>query len=78
MDKVAVVLSARVNEFVSFPTTELEITKAQKQFYNIGGPGTGMPGIVGAIDGTHVKIPGPSVNERAAFQLCSQAVLCAH
>ena len=45
--------------FVKFPLTQQEIRVHQAQFYRLAR----FPGVVGAIDGTHVKIVASRVNE---------------
>lgn len=45
--------------FIKFPTTPDAILQSQELFLRIAG----CPGIVGAIDGTHVQIIAPKDNE---------------
>ncbi|KAK4307202.1 hypothetical protein Pmani_021018 [Petrolisthes manimaculis] len=44
-----------ITRFIDFPTNPMEIQRIQADFYRIAG----FPGVVGAIDGTHVKIVAP-------------------
>lgn len=46
-------------QFIKFPLTRQEVQRKQDEFME----STGFPGVVGAIDGTHVRIVAPSVNE---------------
>nr|XP_034334751.1 putative nuclease HARBI1 [Crassostrea gigas] len=46
-------------QFIKFPLNLQEIRKNQEEFFKIAG----FPGIVGAIDGTHVQIIAPSQYE---------------
>lgn len=48
-----------VRRFIKFPTTPDAIRHNQERFFQIAG----FPGIVGAIDGTHVQIIAPKDNE---------------
>ncbi|KAG0421109.1 hypothetical protein HPB47_002986 [Ixodes persulcatus] len=41
------------------PTRPAEVLELQRQFYAVDG----FPGVVGAIDGTHVRIQGPPLHE---------------
>ena len=48
-----------IAQFINFPTTQREIARRQADFLNIAG----FPGVVGAIDGTHIRIIAPTENE---------------
>jgi nuclease HARBI1 len=55
--RVSTALTNKLNEHVKFPNAgERDIQK--QMFYNI----VGFPGVVGAIDGTHIRIKRPSEN----------------
>ena len=49
------------DHFIRFPTTPDEINKSQQNFYSQHR----IPNVVGLIDGTHVQVIAPSVNEEA-------------
>lgn len=59
---VTMALKRKVNDFIHFPTTPNEIQKAKEGF---SGLHHGFPGIIGAVDCTHVKIQAPYENEFA-------------
>ncbi|KAK3885897.1 hypothetical protein Pcinc_009915 [Petrolisthes cinctipes] len=46
-------------QFMRFPRTRDEIQRKQREFMET----SGFPGVVGAIDGTHVRIVAPRVDE---------------
>ncbi|XP_029917515.1 putative nuclease HARBI1 [Myripristis murdjan] len=48
-----------ITRFIDFPNTPRAIQQKQTQFMQKAG----FPGVVGAIDGTHIKIIAPSINE---------------
>lgn len=48
-----------VQQFIRFPVQADQIRRNQEHFFQVAG----FPGIVGAIDGTHVQIIAPSVDE---------------
>ncbi len=50
-----------VRQFIDFPTDLQTLRQKQEAFMRIAG----FPGVVGAIDGTHVHIISPTVNEEA-------------
>ncbi|XP_071091249.1 putative nuclease HARBI1 [Haliotis cracherodii] len=49
-----------LRRFVTFPVQPQEIRRHQQRFYQTAN----FPGIVGVIDGTHIQIQAPSVNEK--------------
>ncbi|WAR07780.1 LOW QUALITY PROTEIN: HARB1-like protein, partial [Mya arenaria] len=55
---VSVILAGLINRYVKFPTG-LEIESVKRKFYSVAG----FPNVVGAVDGTHVKIQAPPDNE---------------
>ena len=51
----ALVTPVFVRRFLKFPTRQADIRRKQAEFMEIGG----FPGVVGAIDGTHIRIVAP-------------------
>ncbi len=60
VDRVTSVICARLSDFVKFPNNVLPL---QSGFHNIAR----MPGIVGAVDGTHVRIVAPSGDQEPYY-----------
>lgn len=52
-----------MEEFIYFPTTRSEMATIADGFKQR----CGMPGVVGAVDGTHIPIPAPRSVHRASF-----------
>ncbi|XP_071104771.1 putative nuclease HARBI1 [Haliotis cracherodii] len=55
----ALVIPAILHRFISMPSNAADLNRTQVQFQAIGG----FPGVIGVIDGTHVRIIAPHVNE---------------
>lgn len=53
--RVSRAIAGQFNNYVKFPTTMDEIRQSQLNFFNIAS----FPRVVGAIDGTHIKIQSP-------------------
>ncbi|XP_060560834.1 putative nuclease HARBI1 [Ruditapes philippinarum] len=56
-------ISELMEEYICFPSTRREMEAIADGFRQR----SGMPGVVGAIDGTHVSVPAPRSVHRAAF-----------
>ena len=56
---VSAALARRVDNYISFPTTDAAIRTVKDTFFHVAG----FPNVLGAIDGTLVPIKGPSVDE---------------
>ncbi|XP_052786768.1 putative nuclease HARBI1 isoform X1 [Mya arenaria] len=56
-------LCQQKSNFINFPTTRREMDQVAEGF----SARCGIPGIVGAVDGTHVPVPGPRSQHRASF-----------
>ncbi|XP_030848477.1 putative nuclease HARBI1 [Strongylocentrotus purpuratus] len=60
---VSEAIAGRKRQFMKFPTTRDEIETTQQQFYEY----CGFPGVIGAIDGTHVYIRSPGGDQALYF-----------
>ena len=77
--RVTQCLAAKVNDFVKFPSTTNERDEVKRGFFRIGG----FPCVIGCVDGTHVKITAPSLNEpdyinRKGFHSINVQAICNH
>ena len=54
-------LTSLRGDVICWPTTNGQLQSIAQDFEEVGG----MPGVIGAIDGTHIKIPGPSEHRNA-------------
>ena len=61
--KVTAALNQIASEYIKFPKSQVEIHRAMQSFYSIGG----IPNVIGAIDGTQIKIRKPSPEREEAF-----------
>lgn len=61
--RVSTAIANHMRTFVKFPDSSEEIQKAKAKFYKIAS----FPGVIGAIDGTHVKIQAPGTNRKQIF-----------
>ena len=55
---VSLALAKKQGEFISWPSP-VEIQEVKRGFYDNGG----FPGVIGCLDGTHVRIQAPTANE---------------
>lgn len=60
---VSLALSKKLDKFVSFPTDPNELRKISKGFYDIAK----FPMVVGAIDGTHIRIQSPGGDQEPVY-----------
>ena len=58
------ILALKRKDFIKFPKTDEEITAENQGFYAIGH----FPGVVGAVDCTHVKIQFPGGDTAELFR----------
>ncbi|MGH0167605.1 UNVERIFIED_CONTAM: hypothetical protein FKN15_053095 [Acipenser sinensis] len=57
--RVSQSLKRKLNHFITFSTDPSKLRKLKGRFYEIAG----FPNVVGAVDGTHIKIQAPYQNE---------------
>ena len=62
--EVSEILALKRKDFIKFPKTDEEITAENQGFYAIGH----FPGVVGAVDCTHVKIQSPGGDTAELFR----------
>ncbi|XP_063966632.1 putative nuclease HARBI1 [Lytechinus pictus] len=60
---VSEAIARRKREFIRFPTMREEVESTQQRFYEY----CGFPGVIGAIDGTHVYIRSPGGEQALYF-----------
>lgn len=65
--KVTRVLCELRPQFIQMPTTDQNITLTKRNFFNMVDP-NGIPGVVGLIDCTHVKIESPGGVDAERFR----------
>ena len=75
---VSLALAQKQNEFISWPSPA-ELQEIKRGFYDKGG----FPGIIGCVDGTHVRIQAPIANEndfvnRKGFHSINVQAVCNH
>ena len=75
---VSEALAGKQNQFIVWPSHD-EMQQLKQGFYSKGG----FPGVIGCIDGTHVRIQGPSENEndfvnRKGFHSINVQAICNH
>ncbi len=61
--RVTNALSRKLDDFVCFPNSEEEMRGIRRDFYKIAK----LPGIIGAVDGTHVSIQAPSSDQEPYY-----------
>ena len=75
---VSLALAQKQNEFISWPSPA-ELQEVKRGFYDKGG----FPGVIGCVDGTHVRIQAPTANEndfvnRKGFHSINVQAVCNH
>lgn len=78
INDVTKALIAKKNRFIKWPNHE-EILKSKQNFFSRGG----FPGVIGCIDGTHVRIQAPLEDEavyvnRKGFHSINVQAICDH
>ena len=56
---VSSALARKQKDFIKWPTTEEEIARTKRGFYDKGG----FPGVIGCVDSTHIRLQAPHENE---------------
>ena len=77
--RVTQALSAKVGNFVKFPSTRAERDEIKQGLFRVGG----FPCAIGCIDGTHVRITAPHENEpdfvnRKGYHSINVQAICNH
>ncbi|XP_033747957.1 putative nuclease HARBI1 [Pecten maximus] len=77
--KVSEVLSSLIPQFIKWPVNRQDKLKIQQGFYQHGG----FPGVVGSIDGTHIRIQAPTKDEpnfvnRKGYHSINVQAVCDH
>ncbi|XP_063958130.1 putative nuclease HARBI1 [Lytechinus pictus] len=60
---VSEAIARRKRQYIKFPSTREEVEATQRQFFQY----CRFPGVIGAIDGTHVYIRSPGVDQAIYF-----------
>ena len=76
---VSAALISKWNEFIHWPTTVNEIERVKEGFFHKGG----FPGVIGCVDGTHIRLQCPSQNEadyvnRKGYHSINVQAICDH
>ena len=79
VSRVSTALARKQNQFIRWPSTAAERQEIKQGFYEKGD----FPGVIGCIDGTHVRIQGPSAHEsdfvnRKGFHSINVQAICDH
>ena len=59
VSRVSTALAWKQHQFIRWPSTAAERQEIKQGFFEKGG----FPGVIGCIDGTHIRIQGPSAHE---------------
>ena len=76
---MSLALAQKQNEFISWPSPATELQEVKRGFYDKGG----FPGVIGCVDGTHVRIQAPIANandfvNRKGFHSINVQAVCNH
>ena len=77
ISQVSLALAQKQRNFIKWPSTEEEILQNKRGFFTKGG----FPGVIGCVDGTHIKIQAPHENEndfvnRKGFHSINVQAIC--
>ena len=79
MRRVSQALTAKLGDFITFPSTRVERDEIKQGLFRVGG----FPCATRCIDGTHIKIEAPHENEpyfvnRKGYHSISLQAICDH
>ena len=79
ISRVSAAISKKQNQFIRWPSTGESRQEIKQGFFEKGG----FPGVIGCIDGTHIRIQGPSDNEndfvnRKGYHSINVQAVCDH
>ena len=79
VSRVSTALAQKQKQFIRWTSTAAERQEIKQGFFEKGG----FPGVIGCIDGTHVRIQGPSAHEsdcvnRKGFHSINVQAICDH
>ena len=70
VSRVSTALARKQNQFIRWPSTAAERQEIKQGFFGKGG----FPGVIGCIDGTHIRIQGPSATAFTAIVISSHTL----
>lgn len=79
ISNVSYAIAQKQINFIKWPSTEAEILQNKRGFYDK----VGFPGVIGCVDGTHIRIQAPNENEndyvnRKGFHSINVQAICNH
>lgn len=79
ISNVSYAIAQKQINFIKWPSTEAEVLQNKRGFYDK----VGFPGVIGCVDGTHIRIQAPNENEndyvnRKGFHSINVQAICNH